>query len=50
MANHTEELLPPTPGQRVSKFLSRKDVRQTFILGAFFTLVFIVLGVWIYPH
>jgi len=50
MANHSEEDLAPTPGQRVAKFLERKDVRQTFILGAFFTLVFIVLGVWLYPH
>jgi cytochrome c oxidase subunit 2 len=50
MANHTDEELHPTPGQRVGKFFERKDVRQTFILGAFFTLVFIVLGVWVYPH
>lgn len=51
MANHSDqEELAPIPGQRVRKFLSRKDVTQTFILGAFFTAIFVVLGLWVYPH
>ena len=50
MAHHDDQDLLPTPGQRVSTFLKRKDVAQTFILGIFFTAVFVVLGLWVYPH
>ena len=49
MSDHDNEVLPPTPGARVSKFLGRTDVKQTVLLGAFFTAVFVVLGVWVYP-
>ncbi len=50
MSDHDQEVLPPTPGARVGKFLGRSDVRQTFILGLLYTIVFVVLGRWIYPH
>ena len=50
MSNHDQEVLPPTPGARVGKFLGRSDVRTTFILGLLYTVVFVVLGRWIYPH
>ena len=50
MSDHDQEVLPPTPGARVGKFISRKDVRQTFMLGIFFTIVFVVLGTWAYPQ
>ena len=50
MADHDQEVLAPTPGARASKFLGRKDVRQTFFLGLFFTVVFVVLGRFVYPH
>lgn len=50
MSDHDNEVLPPTPGARVSKFLGRTDVKQTVLLGAFFTAVFVVLGRWAYPH
>jgi cytochrome c oxidase subunit II len=50
MSDHDHETLPPTPGARVGKFAQRKDVRQTFLLGLFYTAVFVVLGRWIYPH
>ena len=50
MSDHDHEVLPPTPGARVGKFINRKDVRQTFFLGLFYTIVFVVLGRWIYPH
>jgi len=49
MSDHEVEVLPPTPGARVSTFFKRKDVAQTFWLGVFFTAVFVVLGVWAYP-
>ena len=50
MSDHDQEVLPPTPGARVGNFLNRSDVRQTFILGLLYTVVFVVLGRWIYPH
>ena len=50
MADHDHEELAPTPGARVGKFISRGDVRQTLLLGLFFTIVFVVLGRWVYPH
>ena len=50
MSDHDQEILPPTPGERVGKFLARKDVTQTLLLGLFFTVVFVVLGRWAYPH
>ena len=50
MAHHDDQDLLPTPGQRVGTFLKRKDVSQTFVLGIFFTAVFVVLGLWVYPH
>ncbi len=50
MSDHDQEVLPPTPGARVGKFLGRSDVRTTFILGLLYTVVFVVLGRWIYPH
>jgi len=52
MSSHdheVEEVLPPTPGDRVITFLKRKDVVQSFVLGIFFTLVFVVLGRSFYP-
>ena len=50
MANHEEEVLAPTPGQRVGTFSKRKDVKRTFWLWLFFTIVFCVLGRIAYPH
>jgi cytochrome c oxidase subunit 2 len=50
MADHDQEELLPTPGARVGKFINRGDVRQTLLLGLFFTIVFVVLGRWVYPH
>lgn len=50
MSDHEQEILPPTPGARAGKFINRSDVRQTFILGLFYTEVFVVLGRWAYPH
>jgi len=50
MSDHDQEILPPTPGARVGKFIARKDVTQTLLLGLFFTAVFVVLGRWVYPH
>jgi cytochrome c oxidase subunit 2 len=50
MSDHEHEVLAPTPGARVGKFLGRKDVKQTVLLGFFFTVVFVVLGRWVYPH
>jgi cytochrome c oxidase subunit 2 len=50
MDDHDHETLTPTPGARVGKFLNRKDVRQTLLLGLFFTIVFVVLGRFAYPH
>ncbi len=47
--DHDEEQLPPTPGERFTKVLKGKDVRQAFALGVFFTLVFVVLGWKFYP-
>jgi len=49
MAHNDDDLLP-VPGQRVATFVKRKDVTRTFILGTFFTAVFVVLGIWVYPH
>lgn len=49
MSEHDSDLLPPTQGVRALRFLRRKDVTQTFLLGTFFTVVFVVLGVWAYP-
>ena len=48
--DHEEEILPPTPGARVTAFLQRKDVIQCILLGIFFTLVFVVLGAYFYPR
>ena len=56
MADHNShdmdgvEALPPTPGARVTTFFNRKDVRQTLLLGLAYTVLFIVLGRFIYPH
>ena len=50
MADLKLEELPPTPGARIGKFLKRKDVVQTLLLGFFYTIVFIVLGRFAYPH
>lgn len=50
MADHDQETLAPTPGARASKFLTRHDVQQTVLLGLFYTIVFVVLGRFIYPH
>ena len=50
MADYELEELPPTPGARVGKFLSKTDIKQTFLLGIFFTIVFVVLGRFAYPH
>jgi cytochrome c oxidase subunit 2 len=50
MADHDQEHLAPTPGARASSFMGRKDVRETTLLGIFFTLMFVVLGRFVYPH
>lgn len=50
MADHEIEVLPPTPGARLSKFFMRNEVRQTLIWGLFYTVVFVVLGRFVYPH
>ena len=44
------ELLLPSPGERVIAFLKRKDVVQSFVLGIFFTGVFVLLGWKFYPR
>ena len=43
MSEHEVDL-KPTPGDRFSKFISRKDVRETLAWGVFYTAVFVVLG------
>jgi cytochrome c oxidase subunit II len=48
-AHEDNEVLGPTPGQKVSKFLERDDVRKSFGLGLFFTVVFVILGGYAYP-
>ena len=50
MADHEIEILPPTPGARISNFIMREDVRRTLLLGLFYTTVFVVLGRFVYPH
>jgi cytochrome c oxidase subunit 2 len=49
MADHNVEELAPTPGDRVSKFFKRSDVRRTTLLFLAWTAVFVVLGLIFYP-
>ena len=50
MSSHDhDEVMAPTPGERFSHFFKRKDVRTSFGLGVFFTLVFVALGAFAYP-
>jgi len=50
MALDSEAELKPTPGERLRAFSRRKDVSQTIQLGIAFTTLFVVLGIWVYPH
>ena len=49
MADHIEQQLAPTPGERTAIFLKRTDVVRTSLLFIFWTAVFVVLGVVFYP-
>ena len=46
---HEDQQLAPTPGQRATNLLKRTDVKRTLIFGIFWTAVFVVLGLYIYP-
>ena len=53
MANsseHTPEVLAPTPGERLTNFFKRKDVRRTTIHFFLWTALFVVLGLVYYPR
>jgi cytochrome c oxidase subunit 2 len=47
MSEHDLDL-KPTPGDRFSKFLKRKDVRETLAWAAFYTTGFVILGGFFY--
>jgi cytochrome c oxidase subunit 2 len=49
MADHSVEDLKPTPGERVTGFFKRQDVRRTTLYFIFWTAVFTVLGIVFYP-
>ena len=44
------EVLPPTPGARLGMFFKRDEVRKALMWGVFYTIVFVVLGRFVYPH
>jgi cytochrome c oxidase subunit 2 len=48
-SEHNELDLKPTPGQRATNLFKRKDVQRTAVFGIFWTAVFVVLGLYIYP-
>jgi cytochrome c oxidase subunit 2 len=49
MADHSNEVLAPTPGERLTNFFKRKDVSRTTVLFFLWTALFVVLGVFFYP-
>lgn len=49
MADHSEQQLAPTPGERVGSFFKRDDVRKTALYFVFWTALFTVLGIFFYP-
>ena len=42
--------LEPTPGERFSKFLKRRDVSSTVAWAFFYTLVFVLVALFLYPR
>ena len=49
MADHSNEVLAPTPGERLTNFFKRKDVSRTTMLFFLWTALFVVLGLFFYP-
>ncbi len=51
MSEHEQfNKVEPTPGERFSKFLKRKDVSSTVAWAFFYTLVFVLVALYLYPR
>ncbi len=50
MADHDIETLLPTPGARLRNFFKREEVRRTLMFGIFWTIVYVIVGRFVYPY
>jgi cytochrome c oxidase subunit 2 len=49
MSHHEDQNIGMTPGDKFGKFVRRKDVRETLLWALFYTVVFVLVGTYLYP-
>jgi len=50
MSHHEDQNIGMTPGDKFGKFVRRPDVRETLLWALFYTVVFVLVGTYLYPR